>query len=72
MHAAYNEKDIVEWARYRQEIDAPFNSMESENEYPIIDSEDSEEEANRVPKPTNYQKKHDEYYKDRQFDKSLI
>lgn len=46
--------------------------MESENEYPIFDSEDSEEQAEKVPKPTKYQKKNDENFKERQFDKSLI
>jgi hypothetical protein len=65
MHAAYNEKDILEWAAYRQELDVPYNSMESENEYPLEDSHDSEEEANRVPKPTKYQKKHEENFKEK-------
>ena len=46
--------------------------MESENEYPLEDSHDSEEEANRVPKPTKYQKKNEENFKEKQFDKSLI
>ena len=72
MHAAYNEEDIVWWSRYRQEVDAPFNSMESENEYPIYESNDSDDEIDRVPKPTKYQKKNDENFKEKQFDKSLI
>jgi len=38
IHASYNEKEILEWARFRPEVDAPYNSMESENEYPIYDS----------------------------------
>lgn len=31
------------WAEVKPEIDAPFNSMESEDDFPLYDSQDSEE-----------------------------
>ena len=44
MLATYKMESIHEWANYRQEIDAPFNSMESEDEFPLFDSLESDEE----------------------------
>jgi hypothetical protein len=38
MLATYKMESIQEWANYRQEIDAPFNSMESADEFPLYDS----------------------------------
>ena len=46
--AAYNMDSVKEWADYRQELMAPYNSMESEEEFPLDDSEESEE-ANTYP-----------------------
>ena len=38
INMAYREENIREWAEYRQEIDAPYCSMESEEEFPLYDS----------------------------------
>ena len=65
MAAAYDEKEIIEWANYRQDLAAPNNSQESENDYPLYDSHDSEEEENMYPKPTVFQKKNEENFKEK-------
>lgn len=41
--STYNIDAVNEWADYRQELDAPYNSMESEEEFPLHDSEESDE-----------------------------
>ena len=41
---AYSSEHIKEWAKYRQELKAPANSEDSEEDKPIIGSEDSEVE----------------------------
>lgn len=46
--AAYNLKDTQVWADYRQSIDAPQNSLCSEDEYPVHDSHSSEEDQKNI------------------------
>lgn len=41
--AAYKTESVLEWANYRQELDAPYCSMHSEEEFPIYDSNESDE-----------------------------
>ena len=41
--AAYKTESVLEWANYRQEIDAPYCSMYSEEEFPLYDSNESDE-----------------------------
>ena len=41
---AYSIEHVKEWSKYRQETKAPCNSEDSEEDKPIIPSEDSEPE----------------------------
>ena len=43
MSEAYKEDSMKEWAKYRPQINAPYNSMEEADDLEIIESEDSEE-----------------------------
>ncbi len=36
-------ESVLEWADYKQELDAPYCSMESEEEFPLYDSAESDE-----------------------------
>ena len=58
---AYREESMLEWASYRPEIDAPYNSMTSQDEFNIIPSEDSDE-LDDMPKDAIVTKKGDVDY----------
>ena len=45
---AYLSDQMREWANYRAEVPAPYNSMDSADDYQIVPSEDSEEEGQVV------------------------
>ena len=42
MAEAYNEESMLEWANWRQDVDAPYNTMGSEDELNIDDGADSD------------------------------
>lgn len=46
--AAYTLDTVNDWANYLPRLDAPYNSMESEEEFPIDDSEESDDK-NKIP-----------------------
>ena len=50
MHNAYSEVSNKFWANYRQEIDAPYNSMESDEDLDLFATDTSEEENKPVVK----------------------
>ena len=68
--AAYNEKSIQENAYYIQEVDAPFNSMESADDFSLGPDTDSDE-AEKFPK-TAQKAKNDPEIEKKRFDMSLL
>lgn len=53
----YNSDEIAESSRYRQEIRAPNNSLESLEEVDFESSDEEEDFANMIPQPTNKREK---------------
>ena len=43
IHAAFALEEVEEWGKQIPDLDAPYNSMESEDDFPIHYSDDSEE-----------------------------
>jgi len=73
MHSAYDPENLKDWAEYKQEVDAPNNSTESEDELNIYQSEsDDERRKYMVPKPVTRHKANDPNLKQKQFDRAIL
>ena len=65
---AYLSEHMREWANYRAEVPAPYNSMDSADDYQIVPSEDSEEEGQVVEEQEVNEEKQREF----DFDKEIL
>ena len=65
---AYLSDRMREWADYRADVAAPYNSMESADDYQILPSEDSEVEKEDL-KETDILKEREHEFT---FDKSIL
>ena len=75
MTQVYSEAYLEEWADYRQEVDAPYNSNESEDEFHIYQSQDDDEElaTASVTSPTSAKHKlTDPLAKEKIFNKQMV
>lgn len=69
--AAYNLEEIqVYGSTDRVDLDVPFNSMESEDDFPVYDSQDSDEVNEFGVKLKDLKK--DPTLADKMFDKSIL
>ena len=67
----FRQETVEAWANYKPAIGAPYNSMESEEDFNIYESEDSED-PNAVPYITKKKVEQDPSLKDKQFDMRIL
>ena len=66
---AYREESMLEWANWRPDTNAPYNSMVSADEFHVIESEDSDEAELKLGEGKYAVDEEDD---DRQFDLSIL
>lgn len=49
MHSAFFTDKNNDWGNYKQELSAPYNSLESEEDFNILGSESSTDDENKKP-----------------------
>ena len=69
--AAFKIEEVNEWANSKDVLDAPYNTMHSEDDFPLEDSQDSDEQ-NVFPAIPKDKLLADPSLKDKQFDIRLL